>query len=164
MSNCLITFAYLEYIHLTLFYILRNSQYKNKKKNISVTLANAAKAKTFQDKGNKEVIEKLKEFSVGSSAGSKKTSGVEGVAKGGGGRKQSYRYHYSSSDYDEDSNDDEFKRELRRRRKWSKRKSNRSRSRSASRHNYDDVSISTITGEPRDCSPPFRRAEKSDSL
>ena len=174
MSNCLFIFAYLKYIHLTLFYFLRNDQNKKKRKNISVTLANAAKDKTFQDKGNEAVVAKLREFGVGAFAASKKTGGAKSDAKGGGGggrkgRGESSRYcYYSSSEYDDDSDDDEFERELRRRRKWSRRKGRRSRSRSRSRgrssHYYDDVSISTITGEPRDCSPPVRREEKSDSL
>ena len=154
-----------------MFYFLRNDQNKKKRKTISVTLANAAKDKNFQDKGNEAVVAKLREFGVGAFAASKKTGGAKSGAKGGGGggRKGSGdRYYYTSSEYDDDSDDDEFERELRRRRKWSRRKgrrsSSRSRSRGRSSHYYDDVSISTITGEPRDCSPPVRREEKSDSI
>ena len=63
------------FLHITITFIsplfvffIRNDQNKKKRKNISVTLANAAKDKTFQDKGNDEVIAKLREFGVGSFA------------------------------------------------------------------------------------------------
>ena len=120
--------------------------------------------KRRQDKGNQEVIEKLREFGVGSFAASRKAVGSKDGGNKGGGKK-GYDY-YSSSDYDSD--DYRYERD-RRRRKWAERKRRRSsksrgRSRSGGRSGkYDDVSISTITGLPRDCSPPVRRAEKSDS-
>ena len=126
-----------------------------------MSLANAAKDKTFQDKGNEEVISKLREFGVQSFAASKKASG----SKGGGGKRDAY--YSSTDDEDEYSDEDEFERELQRRRKWTKRQKKRSRSRSRGRSKYDDVSISTMTGLPRDCSPPvrtIRRQEKSDSI
>ena len=60
--------------------LLRNEQSKQRRKNIFVTLANAAKDKNFQDKGNEEVVAKLREFGVQSFA-SKKNAGGKKVGK-----------------------------------------------------------------------------------
>ena len=128
-------------------------------------MANAAKDKNFQDKGNEEVVAKLREFGVKSFA-SKRTAGGKKVGKS---KETISPLSSVSSEY---SSEDEFDKELERRRRWTKRLKKRSRSRSRSRSRRsisrgrycDEVSISTITGLPRDCSPPVRRNDKSDSL
>ena len=137
--------------------LLRNEQSNKRRKNISVTLANAAKDKNFQDKGNEEVVAKLREFGVQSFA-SKRNAGGKKVGKP---KEIASPLSSVSSEY---SSEDEFDKELERRRRWTRRQRIRSR-KSISRGRYcDEISISTITGLPRDCSPPVRCNDKSDSF
>ena len=81
-------------------------------------MANAAKDKTFNDKGNEAVIQKMREFGVGSFASSKKSSDSGKAHLVSRSRSRlDYNSHYYSSDYDEsEEEEDEFEKELQRRR------------------------------------------------
>ena len=91
--------------------LLRNEQSKKRRKNISVTLANAVKDKNFQDKGNEEVVAKLREFGV-QSFKLKRNAGGKKV-----GKPKEATSPLSSSESAEYLSEDEFDKELERRRR-----------------------------------------------
>ena len=133
----------------------------NRRVAVSAALANAAvgnKKRNSVVQGNEAIVAKVREI------------GVAAYAANGGGKKKGGDAIGSddleSSDYDDDSSLESLRR-------WKKKRDRRSRGRSRSRSrsrsrgrsysrsrwemDYGDVSISTITGEPRTCSPPYKR-------
>ena len=130
----------------------------NRRVAVSAALANAAvgnKKRNSVVQGNEAIVAKVREI------------GVAAYAANGGGKKKGDAIgsdDLESSDYDDDSSLESLRR-------WKKKRDRRSRGRSRSRSrsrgrsysrsrremDYGDVSISTITSEPRTCSPPYKR-------
>ena len=129
----------------------------NRRVAVSAALANAAvgnKKRNSVVQGNEAIVAKVREIGVAAYACGGKKRGGDAIGSD----------DLESSDYDDDSSLESlcrWKKKRDRRSRGRSRSRSRSRGRSYSRSrremDYGDVSISTITGEPRTCSPPYKR-------